>query len=265
MARRRTGGGPPCQRFSRAGRSKIRSLVQEGIRQKVDHGRELWQSFLQIVSCVQPRAVLMENVPDMTLGDDLVTVRHMAERLEPLERDPVPIQDPTRVRRDTGVGEYPAVCEDDADRADVRRLRGEQDAPEADATCLVEREAKQFTTGARRRSEGRTSYPMLPPSRRSTGISSWRMRLLATIRSPSRSQNQLIRTRFSGRSSPASNISTRARKASGSFPGKTKEDSPASANSRAYSARSLEFSRVTRQRRRLDGMTLTAQRLGAQL
>jgi len=65
-----------------------------------------------------------------------------------LERDPVPIQGPTRVRRDTGVGECPAVCNDDTDRAEVRRLRGEQDAPEADATCLVEREAKQFTTDA---------------------------------------------------------------------------------------------------------------------
>lgn len=75
-------GGPPCQPFSRAGKSKIRSLVDDGTRHKVDLRRELWRSFLQVVEEVRPRAVLMENVPDMALGDDLVTVRHIAQRLE---------------------------------------------------------------------------------------------------------------------------------------------------------------------------------------
>jgi DNA (cytosine-5)-methyltransferase 1 len=75
-------GGPPCQPYSRAGRSKIRSLVQLGSRDAEDHRRELWRSFLDIVERVQPRAVLMENVPDMALADDMAVVRHMLARLE---------------------------------------------------------------------------------------------------------------------------------------------------------------------------------------
>jgi DNA (cytosine-5)-methyltransferase 1 len=75
-------GGPPCQPFSRAGRSKIRSLVAEGRRAATDHRRELWRSFLRVVEGVRPRAVLMENVPDMALGDDLRALRTMLTRLE---------------------------------------------------------------------------------------------------------------------------------------------------------------------------------------
>src|SRR5262245_39238270 len=65
-----------------------------------------------------------------------------------LERDPVPIQGATGVRGDAGVFEYPAVGQDDADRAEVRRLGGEQGAPKSDPTCLVECEAKQLATNA---------------------------------------------------------------------------------------------------------------------
>jgi DNA (cytosine-5)-methyltransferase 1 len=75
-------GGPPCQPFSRAGRSKIRNLVDRGIRDALDPRRELWRAFLAVVEQVRPRAVLMENVPDMALGDDMRTVRYMADRLE---------------------------------------------------------------------------------------------------------------------------------------------------------------------------------------
>jgi DNA (cytosine-5)-methyltransferase 1 len=75
-------GGPPCQPYSRAGRSKIRSLVEVGVRDADDHRRELWKSFLDIVERVRPRAVLMENVPDMALGDDMAVLRHMLARLE---------------------------------------------------------------------------------------------------------------------------------------------------------------------------------------
>lgn len=77
-------GGPPCQPFSRAGRSKIRSLVADGTRPHVDHRRDLWQSFLEVVAGVQPGAVLMENVPDMALQDDLLVIRHMVAELEEL-------------------------------------------------------------------------------------------------------------------------------------------------------------------------------------
>lgn len=75
-------GGPPCQPFSRAGRSKIRDLVEKGVRDPIDPRRELWRVFLRVVEAVKPRAVLLENVPDMALGDDMRTVRYLADRLE---------------------------------------------------------------------------------------------------------------------------------------------------------------------------------------
>jgi DNA (cytosine-5)-methyltransferase 1 len=75
-------GGPPCQPYSRAGRSKIRSLVEIGVRDAEDHRRELWRSFLDVVERVRPRAVLMENVPDMALSDDMAVLRHMLARLD---------------------------------------------------------------------------------------------------------------------------------------------------------------------------------------
>jgi len=75
-------GGPPCQPFSRAGRSKIRSLVELGKRDREDPRQQLWDAFLDVVERVKPRAVLMENVPDMALGDDMAVVRIMMGRLE---------------------------------------------------------------------------------------------------------------------------------------------------------------------------------------
>lgn len=78
-------GGPPCQPFSRAGRSKIRSLVRDGSRNAVDLRKELWRSYLEIVLQVRPRAVLMENVPDMALGDDFRVVRYLVDQLEQAE------------------------------------------------------------------------------------------------------------------------------------------------------------------------------------
>lgn len=75
-------GGPPCQPFSRAGRSKIRSLVDQGVRDSDDLRRELWRAFLEVVDRIRPRAVLMENVPDMALGDDMIVLRTMIDRLE---------------------------------------------------------------------------------------------------------------------------------------------------------------------------------------
>ena len=75
-------GGPPCQPFSRAGRSKIRSLVDQGIRDPVDLRKDLWRAFLEVVERIRPRAVLMENVPDMALGDDMIVLRAMIDQLE---------------------------------------------------------------------------------------------------------------------------------------------------------------------------------------
>lgn len=75
-------GGPPCQPFSRAGRAKLRSLVEEGVRSAQDERTDLWRAFLEVVERVRPPAVLLENVPDMALGDDLLLLRAMTARLE---------------------------------------------------------------------------------------------------------------------------------------------------------------------------------------
>lgn len=75
-------GGPPCQPFSRAGASKIRSLVQAGVRHAHDERRDLWRAFLEIVLGVHPRAVLLENVPDMAISSDSTIVRTLVSELE---------------------------------------------------------------------------------------------------------------------------------------------------------------------------------------
>ncbi|TCR15402.1 DNA (cytosine-5-)-methyltransferase [Streptomyces sp. BK205] len=77
-------GGPPCQPFSRAGRSKIRSLVEHHGRDPHDRRKELWSAYLDVVKRIRPRVVLMENVPDMGLGDDFFVVRTIEQQLEEL-------------------------------------------------------------------------------------------------------------------------------------------------------------------------------------
>ncbi|MYB11107.1 MAG: DNA (cytosine-5-)-methyltransferase [Acidimicrobiia bacterium] len=75
-------GGPPCQPFSQAGASKIRSLVQSGHRPVHDDRQDLWRSFIKIVQRVQPRAVLFENVPDMAIASDTTIFRTLVSELE---------------------------------------------------------------------------------------------------------------------------------------------------------------------------------------
>ena len=75
-------GGPPCQPFSLAGQPKLRSLVEQGVRPDADERRDLWAAMLEIAERIQPKAVLMENVPGMALGDESEIVRTMADRLE---------------------------------------------------------------------------------------------------------------------------------------------------------------------------------------
>lgn len=77
-------GGPPCQPFSRAGRSMMRELVRTGRRHHHDHRRDLWESFLGVIELSTPPAVVMENVPDMALDRGMVILRTMIERLEAL-------------------------------------------------------------------------------------------------------------------------------------------------------------------------------------
>ncbi|OWV08891.1 DNA (cytosine-5-)-methyltransferase [Micromonospora wenchangensis] len=77
-------GGPPCQPFSRAGRNKIRDLVKNHGRDPEDRRKELWSAYLDMVKRISPRAVLMENVPDMGLHDDFFVIRTIEEELEEL-------------------------------------------------------------------------------------------------------------------------------------------------------------------------------------
>ncbi|MFI5812610.1 DNA cytosine methyltransferase [Streptomyces sp. NPDC051643] len=77
-------GGPPCQPFSRAGRNKIRDLVKNHGRDPEDRRKELWSAYLDMVKRLNPRAVLMENVPDMGLHDDFFVIRTIEEELEEL-------------------------------------------------------------------------------------------------------------------------------------------------------------------------------------
>jgi DNA (cytosine-5)-methyltransferase 1 len=75
-------GGPPCQPFSRAGRSMIRHRVLNGAADPHDERRDLWRSFLEVVQLARPKAVLMENVPDMALDREMFILRSMTEELE---------------------------------------------------------------------------------------------------------------------------------------------------------------------------------------
>ena len=75
-------GGPPCQPFSRVGRSKIRSLVDSGVRDPNDQRSHLWEAFFNIVERIRPRAVLMENVPDIVTSDNMIILRKMLGRLD---------------------------------------------------------------------------------------------------------------------------------------------------------------------------------------
>jgi DNA (cytosine-5)-methyltransferase 1 len=75
-------GGPPCQPFSRAGRSKIRHRILDGFPDPSEERRDLWRSFLEVVTTARPPAVLMENVPDMALDKDMFILRTMVHELE---------------------------------------------------------------------------------------------------------------------------------------------------------------------------------------
>lgn len=75
-------GGPPCQPFSKAGRSLIRHQVRTGTREPHDRRRDLWRSYLEVIRSVRPRAVIMENVPDMALDKEMFILRSMVFELE---------------------------------------------------------------------------------------------------------------------------------------------------------------------------------------
>lgn len=77
-------GGPPCQPFSRAGRSKIRHRIRNGHPDPSHERKDLWQSFLEVIKRSMPPAVVMENVPDMALDREMFILRAMVDALEHL-------------------------------------------------------------------------------------------------------------------------------------------------------------------------------------
>ncbi|MGA7087944.1 MAG: DNA (cytosine-5-)-methyltransferase [Candidatus Dormiibacterota bacterium] len=77
-------GGVPCQPFSRAGQSKIRSLVAARARPEHDRRADLWESFIHAVRYLRPRAVLLENVPDLAQWDDGAVLIDFCESLREL-------------------------------------------------------------------------------------------------------------------------------------------------------------------------------------
>jgi DNA (cytosine-5)-methyltransferase 1 len=80
-------GGVPCQPFSRAGRSKIKSLVEANVRSQVDGRVDLWRSFIRVVEVLRPRAVLLENVPDLADWNDGAILIGFCDSLKALGYD----------------------------------------------------------------------------------------------------------------------------------------------------------------------------------
>lgn len=77
-------GGVPCQPFSRAGSSRIRDLVQSGMRAAHDVRADLWGSFVTVVEQLAPEAILVENVPDLPRWDDGAVLTGLYESLRAL-------------------------------------------------------------------------------------------------------------------------------------------------------------------------------------
>ena len=57
-------GGPPCQAYSKAGRSKLRALAQDEEAHLNDDRGSLWERFIYFVRELAPVAIFLENVPD---------------------------------------------------------------------------------------------------------------------------------------------------------------------------------------------------------
>lgn len=77
-------GGVPCQPFSRAGGSRIRELIESGMRNGHDARADLWSSFVAVVKHLDPEAVLVENVPDLPRWDDGAVLIGLYESLRDL-------------------------------------------------------------------------------------------------------------------------------------------------------------------------------------
>ena len=75
-------GGPPCQPFSNAGIPKIASLVRASDRESHDSRRDLWRSYFCFVDALAPRAILLENVPDMARSQEGAVLVQFLQEME---------------------------------------------------------------------------------------------------------------------------------------------------------------------------------------
>ena len=75
-------GGPPCQPFSTAGMSKIGDLVRRGNRYPRDERVDLWRSFFAIIDRLNPRAMLLENVPNFAQAQGGATLIALVDELQ---------------------------------------------------------------------------------------------------------------------------------------------------------------------------------------
>jgi len=58
-------GGPPCQAFARIGRAKLRAIMEHEDAFLNDHRADLYLRFLMYVEQYKPKAVVLENVPEI--------------------------------------------------------------------------------------------------------------------------------------------------------------------------------------------------------
>jgi len=75
-------GGPPCQAFTRVGRSKLREIAAHEEAFKHDPRAQLYIDYLRYVEAFAPLAVVVENVPDVLNHGEQNIAEEIAEALE---------------------------------------------------------------------------------------------------------------------------------------------------------------------------------------
>jgi DNA (cytosine-5)-methyltransferase 1 len=75
-------GGPPCQSYARVGRAKLREVYEHPHAFKLDPRANLYLRYLEYVRYFRPRALVMENVPDVLNNGGHNIAEEMAEALE---------------------------------------------------------------------------------------------------------------------------------------------------------------------------------------
>jgi DNA (cytosine-5)-methyltransferase 1 len=73
-------GGPPCQSYTRVGRAKLREVYEHPRAFELDPRANLYLRYLEYVRYFRPRALVMENVPDVLNngGQNVIDERALA-------------------------------------------------------------------------------------------------------------------------------------------------------------------------------------------